>query len=74
VDDKLLESLRWAESMAKLGLLREDQIAEAAALRAAALNEAEAGQIPRSASRPLSRHRAMRDVRRIREKVRRSKM
>ena len=73
MDEKLLESLRWAERMERLGLLREDQVLEAAALRAAALQATAAcleEAVQGRPSRRLPRHRVMVAARRIREAVR----
>jgi len=38
VDGVVGESVQWAERLARLGLLREDQVEDAAALRSAALS------------------------------------
>ena len=73
-DDKLLDSLRWAERMERLGLLREDQVLEAAALRAAALGATVLSlelAVLRRPSRRLPRHKGMRAMQGRREKVRR---
>ena len=71
MDDRLVECLEWAAKMAKQGLVREDQIVDAAVLRASVLAEEEAGLRPRE--KALPEHRAARAKARIREKVRRSK-
>lgn len=69
MDERLEECRRWAEEMVRLGLLREDQVEEAAALRAA-MGAAEAGQGRRLSWEWMPRHRLMRAVERLKERVR----
>ena len=53
MEDLAAESAEWAQRLARLGLLREDQVEDAAALRAAALGMEKVkqsrlwGQLPR---------------------------
>lgn len=57
MEDLAVESVEWAQRLAGLGLLREDQVEDAAALRAAALSMEKARQ--RGWLRRLPRHRRM---------------
>jgi len=58
VDENVSDSVQWALRMRARGLLREDEVEEAATLRAAALSVKEAGQsLPWSPWKQVPRHR-----------------